>query len=56
MNLLVSALRQPDSVSTLSPGDWDLLIRQARHASLLGRLGEILAAPRSEERRVGKEC
>ena len=36
--LLTQALIQPESLSGLSLKDWDLLIRQARHANLLGRL------------------
>ncbi|WP_374264125.1 nucleotidyltransferase family protein [Zoogloea sp.] len=38
MNLLLGAYRQPDSIRQLGAADWDLLVRQARHANLLGRL------------------
>ena len=38
MNLLIQAYRQPESIRRLSPTDWDLLVRQARHANLVGRL------------------
>lgn len=36
--LLVLVLRQPERIRRLPAGDWDILIRQARHANLLGRL------------------
>lgn len=36
--VLVNALVRPDSVRALTLRDWDLLIRQARHANLMGRL------------------
>ncbi len=36
--LLVDALVRPDSVRSLTLSGWDLLIRQARHANLMGRL------------------
>jgi len=36
--LLLQALRQPDALKQLSLADWDLLLRQARHANLLGHL------------------
>jgi hypothetical protein len=36
--LLLQTLRDPQRVSRLSPAEWDLLIRQARAAGLLGRL------------------
>jgi hypothetical protein len=42
--LLVDALVRPESVRTLALRDWDLLIRQARHANLMGRLAARLAA------------
>ncbi|GLT21391.1 hypothetical protein GCM10007933_08430 [Zoogloea oryzae] len=38
MNLLLQAYRDPQSVRRLGPSQWDLLVRQARHANLLGRL------------------
>lgn len=44
MNHLLAALRDPQSVLQLSPSQWDLLIRQTRHANLLGRLYERLCA------------
>ena len=39
IDTLVAALKQPTSMRTLSPGEWDLLIRQARQADLLARIG-----------------
>ncbi|MDO9438281.1 nucleotidyltransferase family protein [Hydrogenophaga sp.] len=36
---LVDALRRPKSLGALSPGAWDLLVRQARQADLLARIG-----------------
>ncbi|AHF03375.1 hypothetical protein MARPU_05330 [Marichromatium purpuratum 984] len=36
--LLVAALRAPERLPTLADEDWDLLLRIARHARLLGRL------------------
>jgi hypothetical protein len=41
MNLLLDALREPRSMAALTPGEWDLLIRQARPADLLARLGAL---------------
>ena len=41
--LILSVLRAPQSVATLSLLEWDLLIRQARSANLLPRLETILA-------------
>lgn len=38
MDLLLQTLRHLGSIDRLDPGGWDLLIRQARHANLLGRL------------------
>ena len=46
MSLLTELLRQPERARTLDPAGWDLLIRQARHANLLGRLCLILAQHR----------
>lgn len=40
--LLVSILRNPELSEALALSDWDLLIRQARRASLLARLGFLL--------------
>lgn len=57
MSLLLNALREPRSMVSLTPGEWDLLIRQARQADLLARLaalaqqsgvwGDLLSAPRA---------
>ena len=44
MNHLLAALRDPHSVRQLSPAQWDLLVRQTRHANLLGRLYERLCS------------
>lgn len=41
-NLLTQALREPQSAASLPLGDWNLLIRQARHADLLARLCVLL--------------
>ena len=41
--LLTQVLICPDAISGLMLRDWDLLIRQARHANLLGRLAHRLA-------------
>lgn len=41
MELLVAALVGSRSLSTLLPGEWDLLIRQARNADLLARLATL---------------
>lgn len=41
-SLLVNALVHPDAVGALTLRDWDLLIRQARHSNLLGRLASRL--------------
>lgn len=38
MNLLLNAYRNPESIGLLDESQWDLLVRQARHANLLGRL------------------
>ena len=43
MSLLVSVLREPAAIRSLDGRAWDLLIRQARHANLLGRLHYRLA-------------
>lgn len=40
MTLLFQALREPQGLPLLAPGDWDLLIRQARSADLLACIGE----------------
>jgi hypothetical protein len=40
--LLQTALTDPQSVRSCSPAQWDLLVRQARRANLLGRLGSAL--------------
>jgi len=40
--LVLQAFRQPDTLISLSLADWDLLLRQARHANLLARLYVLL--------------
>ena len=40
--LLLQALRQPDTVTSLSLAEWDLLLRQARRANLLAHLHVLL--------------
>jgi len=42
--LILTALRQPDTLPSLSLVDWDLLLRQARHANLLAHLYALLDA------------
>lgn len=42
MSLLVSVLNEPALVRSLNSRAWDVLIRQARHANLLGRLYQHL--------------
>jgi hypothetical protein len=42
IGLLARLLREPASMARLTPAEWDVLLRQARHASLLARL-EALA-------------
>lgn len=42
--LLLDALRSPDELSGLSPAQWDLLVRLARRARLLGRLEDELSS------------
>ena len=44
VNLVLSALRAPGRMSSLTPAEWDLMLRQARHADLLGRLAMIADA------------
>lgn len=44
MTLLISVMKDPASARRLDPANWDILIRQARHANLLGRLYRILEA------------
>lgn len=39
--LLIKCLREPARLNRLSALDWDLLIRQARHSRLLGRLAAL---------------
>lgn len=41
MHRLVTALRQPERLADLAPGQWDLLIRQARPADLLARIAAL---------------
>ena len=38
---MLRLLRKPRSMRELSPAEWDLTLRQARHASLLGRLDAL---------------
>lgn len=40
--LIAQVLRQPDKALSLSPTEWDLLIRQARHADLLAHIYALL--------------
>ena len=44
ISLLQAVLADPPSIRTLSPAQWDLLVRQARRANLLARLGSTLQA------------
>jgi hypothetical protein len=41
--VLTDVLIEPESISTLTLRNWDLLIRQARHANLMGRLASTLS-------------
>lgn len=41
---LLKALRDPETLKDLSPADWASLIRQARHANLLGRIADSVFA------------
>ena len=41
--LLLEALRAPEKLPHLAPADWDLLLRVARRARVLGRLESDLA-------------
>lgn len=41
--ILTEVLRQPERIRGLPAADWDVLIRQARHANMLGRLHARLA-------------
>jgi hypothetical protein len=43
-DLVVEALRTPGCMASLSPLEWELLLSQARHAGLLGRLAFICDA------------
>jgi len=43
-DLVIEALRRPAGVSRLDATGWDLLVRQARRADLLGRLGAVLSS------------
>ena len=43
-DLLLQALGQPERMAKLAPADWDLLLRQVRHADLTARLAELLKA------------
>lgn len=44
IDTLVAALKQPGTLSGLSPGAWDLVIRQARQADVLARIGTVAQA------------
>ncbi|WP_137917960.1 nucleotidyltransferase family protein [Hydrogenophaga sp. 2FB] len=44
IDTLVAALKQPASLAALGPGAWDVLIRQARQADLLARIGRVAQA------------
>ena len=41
-NLLLTALRSPESMISFKLAEWDLLVRQARHADLLARVCVLL--------------
>ncbi|QHE86391.1 nucleotidyltransferase domain-containing protein [Hydrogenophaga sp. BPS33] len=41
IEMLVAALKQPASLGALDPNEWDLLVRQARQADLLARIGRL---------------
>lgn len=41
-DLVIQSLKRPETVRTLSPAQWDLLLRQARRADLLARLAWLL--------------
>ena len=41
--LLIEALQAPEKLPGLTPADWELLLRVARRARLLGRLESVLA-------------
>jgi hypothetical protein len=41
-DLVIQALLDPESLASLRPVEWDLLVRQARRANLLGRLALLL--------------
>jgi len=40
--VILKVLRNPQSAAVLAPADWDLLLRQARAARLLGRLALLM--------------
>jgi hypothetical protein len=42
-DLVSRVLRTPEAIARFSMGDWDLLIRQGRHAGLLARMHSLLA-------------
>lgn len=57
--LLLEVLRKPQHISSLSLREWDLLIRQARSADLLGRLwrevelsGQVEGVPEAPKRHL----
>jgi hypothetical protein len=49
-DLVCAALRQPQHLSALTPAGWDALVRQARGAGLLARIGCMLDAQGSLDR------
>ncbi len=44
LDLLLLPLREPERLRTLTPGQWDLLMRQGRRADLLARMAERIEA------------
>lgn len=44
LDLLLLPLREPERLASLTPGQWDLLVRQGRRADLLARVAERIEA------------
>ena len=44
LDLLMLPLREPERLGSLTPGQWDLLVRQGRRADLLARMAERIDA------------
>ncbi len=44
LDLLLLPLREPERLGTLTPGQWDLLVRQGRRADVLARVAERIEA------------